>query len=340
MKILITGGAGFIGSALIRYIINHAQDSVINVDKLTYASNLQSLDSVKHNSRYFFEQVDICDKSKLIHIFDQYKPDVVIHLAAESHVDNSISNADQFIQTNIIGTYHLLEVSREYWSKLDNYRKPLFRFHHVSTDEVYGDLGYSDPPFTESSPYVPSSPYSATKASSDHLVRAWFRTYGLPVIITHSSNNYGPFQHKEKLIPKMILNALEGKSLPIYGNGMQIRDWLFVDDHVSALYEVVTKGKVGEAYNIGSNNEKYNIEIVKLICEYLEELVPTKKRAVKKYEDLITYIADRLGHDIRYSVDASKIFNELSWRPKESFESGLQKTVDWYVKNWQNKNRP
>lgn len=330
MKILVTGGAGFIGSAVIRYIINETQDTVINVDKLTYAANLASLKSIENSSRYFFEKVDICDKVALEYIFKQYSPDAVMHLAAETHVDRSIGCADTFIQTNIIGTYTLLEIARHYWNRLEDSQKTSFRFLYVSTDEVYGDLGSKELSFTETSPYAPSSPYSASKASSDHLVRAWRRTYGLPVIITHSSNNYGPFQCREKLIPLMILNALEGKKLPIYGDGLQIRNWLFVEDHARALYKVITIGKIGETYNIGSHTEKNNIEIVQTICHLLEEIVPNKPIGVTQYEHLIQYVTDRPGHDTHYAIDSTKITQELGWQSQESFESGIRKTVEWY----------
>lgn len=332
-KILVTGGAGFIGSAVVRHIINDTQDSVINVDKLTYAGNLESLEAVENNLRYAFEQVDICDKATLERVFNQYQPDAVMHLAAESHVDRSIDNAAAFIETNIVGTYTLLEVARGYWNNLPEERKSVFRFHHISTDEVYGDLEGTDDLFTETTPYAPSSPYSASKASSDHLVRAWLRTYGLPTIVTNCSNNYGSFHFPEKLIPLMILNALEGKKLPVYGNGMQIRDWLFVEDHARALYKVVTEGEVGETYNIGGHNEKTNIEVVRTICGLLEELVPNKPAGVAKYEDLITYVTDRPGHDVRYAIDATKIGNELGWKPQETFETGIRKTVEWYLNN-------
>ena len=332
-KIVITGGAGFIGSAVVRHIIENTQDSVVNVDKLTYAGNLESLESVENNPRYAFEQVDICDAKALARVFEQHQPDAVMHLAAESHVDRSISGAADFIQTNIVGTYTLLEVAKNYWHTLDEAKKSAFRFHHISTDEVYGDLEETDDLFTEATPYAPSSPYSASKASSDHLVKAWHRTYGLPTIITHSSNNYGFYQYPEKLIPFMTLNALEGKSLPVYGNGLQIRDWLFVEDHAKALYKVIKEGKVGETYNIGGNCEKANIEIVRTICSLLEELVPNKPEGVARYEDLITYVKDRPGHDVRYAIDATKIRCELGWKPQETFESGIRKTVEWYLNN-------
>ena len=333
MNILITGGSGFIGSALIRYIINQTQDSVINIDKLTYAANQSALKEVENNPRYAFEQIDICDLKAIESVFEKYQPDAVMHLAAESHVDRSISGAADFIQTNIVGTYTLLEVAKNYWHTLDEAKKSAFRFHHISTDEVYGDLEETDDLFTEATPYAPSSPYSASKASSDHLVKAWHRTYGLPTIITHSSNNYGFYQYPEKLIPFMTLNALEGKSLPVYGNGLQIRDWLFVEDHAKALYKVIKEGKVGETYNIGGNCEKANIEIVRTICSLLEELVPNKPEGVARYEDLITYVKDRPGHDVRYAIDATKIRCELGWKPQETFESGIRKTVEWYLNN-------
>ncbi|ERH26447.1 dTDP-glucose 4,6-dehydratase [Aggregatibacter sp. oral taxon 458 str. W10330] len=332
-KILVTGGAGFIGSAVVRHIIENTQDSVVNVDKLTYAGNLESLESVENNPRYTFEQVDICDAKALARVFEQHKPDAVMHLAAESHVDRSIDGPAAFIETNIVGTYTLLEATRAYWNTLSNEKKVAFRFHHISTDEVYGDLEGTDDLFTETTPYAPSSPYSASKASSDHLVRAWLRTYGLPTIVTNCSNNYGPFHFPEKLIPLMILNALDRKPLPVYGNGQQIRDWLFVEDHARALYKVVTEGKVGETYNIGGHNEKANIDVVRTICQLLEELVPNKPKGVVKYEDLITYVKDRPGHDVRYAIDATKINQELGWKPQETFESGIRKTVEWYLNN-------
>lgn len=331
--ILVTGGAGFIGSAVVRHIIESTQDNVVNVDKLTYAGNLESLESVENNPRYAFEQVDICDSKALLRVFEHHQPDAVMHLAAESHVDRSIDGPAAFIETNIVGTYTLLEAARAYWNTLNDERKAAFRFHHISTDEVYGDLEGTDDLFTETTPYAPSSPYSASKASSDHLVRAWLRTYGLPTIVTNCSNNYGPFHFPEKLIPLMILNALDGKPLPVYGNGQQIRDWLFVEDHARALYKVVTEGKVGETYNIGGHNEKANIDVVRTICRLLEELVPNKPEGVAKYEDLITYVKDRPGHDVRYAIDAAKIGRELGWRPQETFESGICKTVEWYLNN-------
>ena len=339
MKILVTGGAGFIGSAVIRHLIADTNHSVLNVDKLTYAGNLESLTDVEQSERYRFAQIDICDREALQKAFSEFQPDAVMHLAAESHVDRSIDGPGEFIHTNITGTYTLLEATRTYWSALDEAGKAAFRFQHISTDEVYGDLhGVSDL-FTESTPYAPSSPYSASKAASDHLVRAWQRTYGLPTLISNCSNNYGPYHFPEKLVPHMILNALHGKPLPVYGDGLQIRDWLYVDDHARALVEVCTKGKVGETYNIGGHNEKKNIEVVKSICALLEELAPERKLAgVTNYTDLITYVKDRPGHDARYAIDASKIERELGWVPQETFESGLRKTVAWYLANadwWQ-----
>ncbi|MBU2023284.1 MAG: dTDP-glucose 4,6-dehydratase [Gammaproteobacteria bacterium] len=339
MKILVTGGAGFIGSAVVRHIIQNTQNSVVNVDKLTYAGNLESLIEIDPSDKYVFEQVDICDKAELERVFGEHQPDFVMHLAAESHVDRSIDGPAAFIETNIIGTYTLLEVSRHYWQKLDGSRRELFRFHHISTDEVYGDLDGPEDFFTEETAYAPSSPYSASKASSDHLVRAWRRTYGLPTIVTNCSNNYGPYHFPEKLIPLVILNALKGKSLPVYGDGMQVRDWLYVEDHARALYKVITEGEVGETYNIGGHNEKTNIYVVQTICDLLEELVPNKPENVMSYIDLITYVKDRPGHDVRYAIDASKIERTLGWMPKESFETGLRKTVQWYLKNEQWWNR-
>lgn len=335
MKVLVTGGAGFIGSAVIRNIINNTSDSVINLDKLTYAGNLESLVEIETSERYLFEQVDICNRAELDRVFITHQPDAVMHLAAESHVDRSITGPAEFIQTNIVGTYHLLEAAREYWNTLDNSAKNTFRFHHISTDEVYGDLPHPDeqegelPLFTEKTPYAPSSPYSASKASSDHLVRAWLRTYSFPTIVTNCSNNYGPYHFPEKLIPLVILNALEGKDLPIYGKGDQIRDWLYVEDHARALYKVVTEGVIGETYNIGGHNEKQNIEVVQTICNILDTLVPKDK----KYAEQITYVTDRPGHDRRYAIDSSKMSSELNWTPVETFETGLRKTIEWYLAN-------
>ncbi|MFP1923597.1 dTDP-glucose 4,6-dehydratase [Lonsdalea quercina] len=331
MKILVTGGAGFIGSAVVRHIISNTSDAVVNVDKLTYAGNLESLTDVEDHERYAFVQADICDRAALDDIFQSHRPDAVMHLAAESHVDRSIDGPSAFIETNIVGTYTLLEAARAYWLSLNEAEQTRFRFHHISTDEVYGDLEGVDDLFTETTSYAPSSPYSASKASSDHLVRAWQRTYGLPTIVTNCSNNYGPYHFPEKLIPLMILNALEGKPLPVYGNGMQIRDWLFVEDHARALYTVVTTGEVGETYNIGGHNEKANIDVVKTICALLEERVPKKPDGVNQYQDLITYVKDRPGHDVRYAIDASKIARELGWKPQETFDSGIRKTVEWYL---------
>ncbi|MFP1805518.1 dTDP-glucose 4,6-dehydratase [Lonsdalea quercina] len=331
MKILVTGGAGFIGSAVVRHIISNTSDAVVNVDKLTYAGNLESLTEVEDHERYAFVQADICDRAALDDIFQSHRPDAVMHLAAESHVDRSIDGPAAFIETNIVGTYTLLEATRAYWLSLNEAEKSRFRFHHISTDEVYGDLEGVDDLFTETTSYAPSSPYSASKASSDHLVRAWQRTYGLPTIVTNCSNNYGPYHFPEKLIPLIILNALEGKPLPVYGNGMQIRDWLFVEDHARALYTVVTTGEVGETYNIGGHNEKANIDVVKTICALLEERVPKKPDGVNQYQDLITYVKDRPGHDVRYAIDASKIARELGWKPQETFDSGILKTVEWYL---------
>ncbi len=331
----MTGGAGFIGSAVIRHIIDNTQDLVVNLDKLTYAGNLESLKSVDSNDRYKFERVDICDRAALDRVFSQHKPDAVMHLAAESHVDRSITGPAEFIQTNIVGTYNLLEAAREYWNTLNEGAKKSFRFHHISTDEVYGDLPHPDeqegelPLFTEETSYAPSSPYSASKASSDHLVRAWLRTYGFPTIVTNCSNNYGPYHFPEKLIPLVILNALEGKDLPIYGKGDQIRDWLYVEDHARALYKVVTEGIVGETYNIGGHNEKQNIEVVKSICSILDILVPKDSL----YSEQITFVADRPGHDRRYAIDSSKMSAKLNWTPVETFETGLRKTVQWYLDN-------
>lgn len=333
MKLLITGGAGFIGSAVIRHVIQNTNHDVVNLDKLTYAGNLESLADVSSSGRYCFEQVDICDRVAVDRVLIQHRPDAIMHLAAESHVDRSIDGPADFIETNIVGTYTLLEATRSYWNSLPAEQKTSFRFHHISTDEVYGDLEGTTDLFTEATSYAPSSPYSATKASSDHLVRAWHRTYNLPVVITNCSNNYGPFHFPEKLIPLMILNALEGKPLPVYGKGEQVRDWLYVEDHARALFKVVTEGKVGETYNIGGHNEKQNIEVVHMICKLLEELAPEKPTSVLQYADLIIYVTDRPGHDLRYAIDASKIQKELGWVPQETFETGIRKTVQWYLNN-------
>lgn len=333
MKILVTGGAGFIGSAVVRHIVQNTQDVVLNVDKLTYAGNLESLASVHGHERYTFSQTDICDRQALDGLLANFQPDAIMHLAAESHVDRSISGPAAFIETNIIGTYQLLEATRQYWNTLPDNKKQAFRFHHISTDEVYGDLEGTEDLFLETTSYAPSSPYSASKASSDHLVRAWHRTYGLPVVVTNCSNNYGPYHFPEKLIPLIIQNALAGKALPVYGNGHQIRDWLFVEDHARALYKVVTEAAVGETYNIGGHNEQKNIDVVKAICELLEDLAPTKPQGIKHYQDLITYVTDRPGHDLRYAIDASKIQKDLGWVPQESFETGLRKTIEWYLSN-------
>lgn len=346
-KILVTGGAGFIGSAVVRYLINDTGHSVVNLDKLTYAGNLESLFSVSNSPRYAFEQVDICDAAEVKRVFAEHQPDLVMHLAAESHVDRSIDGPGEFIQTNLVGTYVLLEAARAYWQGLDDERRKAgFRFHHISTDEVYGDLPHPNDPvspaqgkgvnlplFTESTAFAPSSPYSASKAGSDHLVRAWHRTYGLPVVITNCSNNYGPFHFPEKLVPLVILNGLEGKPLPIYGKGDQIRDWLYVEDHARALVLVATRGKVGETWNIGGHNEKQNIEVVETICAILDELVPSTSSY--SYKSLVTHVTDRPGHDRRYAIDASKIQRELGWTPQETFETGLRKTVQWYLDNQQ-----
>jgi dTDP-glucose 4,6-dehydratase len=332
-RILVTGGAGFIGSAVVRHILENTADSVVVVDKLTYAGNLASLAPVAGDNRFAFEQVDICDREALKKVFATYEPAVVMHLAAESHVDRSIDGPAVFIETNIIGTYNLLETAREFWNGLTGDKKAHFRFHHISTDEVYGDLHSSDDFFTETTPYAPSSPYSASKASSDHLVRAWQRTYGLPALVTNCSNNYGPYHFPEKLIPLIILNAIAGKALPVYGDGQQIRDWLYVEDHARALYLVATQGQPGETYNIGGHNERKNLDVVTTICDLLEELVPVKPTGISQYRDLITFVTDRPGHDLRYAIDASKIQRELGWTPCETFESGIRKTVEWYLAN-------
>ena len=331
MKILITGGAGFIGSAVIRHIIQNTNNQVLNIDKLTYAGNLESLKEIDQHSNYEFKQIDICDTEQITAAIDAFQPHAIMHLAAESHVDRSIDGPAAFIQTNIVGTYTLLEAARKYWMGLDAEAQQNFRFHHISTDEVYGDLEGTTDLFTETTSYAPSSPYSASKASSDHLVRAWHRTYGLPVIVTNCSNNYGPYHFPEKLIPLVILNALDAKPLPVYGNGQQIRDWLFVEDHARALYKVVTEGVVGETYNIGGHNEKQNIEVVKTICKILDELKPQANG--QAYASLITFVKDRPGHDLRYAIDATKIQNELGWTPTETFETGIRKTVEWYLNN-------
>jgi dTDP-glucose 4,6-dehydratase len=338
MKILVTGGAGFIGSAVVRHIIENTSDEVRVIDCLTYAGNLESLAPVAGNERYSFSQTDITDAKSVAEQFSDFRPDIVMHLAAESHVDRSIDGPAAFIQTNLIGTFTLLEAARQYWSALDTAQKQAFRFHHISTDEVYGDLHGTDDLFTEETPYAPSSPYSASKAGSDHLVRAWNRTYGLPVVVTNCSNNYGPYHFPEKLIPLTILNALAGKPLPVYGNGEQIRDWLYVEDHARALYKVATEGRSGETYNIGGHNERKNIDVVRTICAILDKVVEQKPGNISQFADLITFVKDRPGHDLRYAIDAAKIQRDLGWVPEETFESGIEKTVHWYLNNttwWQ-----
>lgn len=338
MNILVTGGAGFIGSAVVRFLIEHTEHQVLNLDKLTYAGNLQSLAAVSGHPRYQFVQQDICDQNALMALLREFRPHIIMHLAAESHVDRSIDGPGEFIQTNVMGTFSLLQAARQYYQQLDHETRSKFRFHHISTDEVFGDLHGTDDLFTEHTPYAPSSPYSASKAASDHLVRAWHRTYGLPVVLSNCSNNYGPYHFPEKLIPLMILNALAGKPLPVYGDGKQIRDWLYVEDHARALYRVATQGTPGESYNIGGHNEKQNIEVVRAICDLLEELAPEKPAGVAQYRDLITFVTDRPGHDVRYAIDAGKISTELNWQPAETFDSGLRKTVLWYLHNqawWQ-----
>ncbi|VAW76734.1 dTDP-glucose 4,6-dehydratase [hydrothermal vent metagenome] len=333
MKFLVTGGAGFIGSAVIRHLINDLGFEVVNIDKLTYAGNLESLRDIENSPKYIFEKIDVCDSEKMLRVMQQYQPDKIMHLAAESHVDRSIDGPADFIQTNIVGTYIMLDVARQFWASLPEHKKTEFRFHHISTDEVYGDLDGADDLFTEDTSYAPSSPYSASKASSDHLVRAWHRTYGLPIIITNCSNNYGPYQFPEKLVPLVILNAISGKPIPIYGQGNQTRDWLHVEDHARALVKVVLEGNDGETYNIGGHNEKTNLEVVTAICRILDEIIPIDRGEFNMYEQLITYVKDRPGHDMRYAIDAAKIDKELDWRPEESFETGIRKTITWYLNN-------
>ena len=333
MKILVTGGAGFIGSSVIRSIMDKTNFEVLNIDKLTYAGNLNSLSDIDGSPRYFHEKVDICDRPALEKIFRKHKPSCVMHLAAETHVDRSITKPAKFLDTNVIGTFNLLATAKDYYKGMSGTNKRLFRFHHISTDEVFGDLPITNDYFSETTPYSPSSPYSASKAAADHLVRAWGRTYGLPVLITNCSNNYGPYQFPEKLIPNVILNAILGKPISIFGNGLQIRDWLFVEDHAAALIKVIAEGKIGETYNIGGYNQKTNLEVVESICELLEELVPEKPAGIRSYRDLIVHVEDRPGHDLRYAIDASKIKSELMWMPKETFETGLYKTVNWYLEN-------
>jgi dTDP-glucose 4,6-dehydratase len=338
MKILVTGGAGFIGSAVVRHIIENTQDDVRVVDCLTYAGNLESLASVAQNERYSFSRTDITDAQGIAGQFSEFQPDIVMHLAAESHVDRSIDGPAAFIQTNLIGTFTLLEAARHYYQSLNEAQKQRFRFHHISTDEVYGDLHGTDDLFTEETSYAPSSPYSASKAGSDHLVRAWNRTYGLPVVVTNCSNNYGPYHFPEKLIPLTILNALAGKPLPVYGNGEQVRDWLYVEDHARALYKVATEGHSGETYNIGGHNERKNIDVVRTICAILDKVVEQKPGNISHFADLITFVKDRPGHDLRYAIDAAKVQRDLGWVPEETFESGIEKTVHWYLNNqtwWQ-----
>lgn len=331
MQIIVTGGAGFIGSALIRFLIRNTEHKVINIDSLTYAGNIKALENIPNNKRYKFYHANICDRDKMAEIFDENDPDLIMHLAAESHVDRSIEGPLVFLETNIMGTATLLETARSWLARQSDIKQKSFKFQHISTDEVYGDLE-DNAFFLETTPYQPSSPYSASKAASDHLVRAWHRTYKLPIIITNCSNNYGPHQFPEKLIPVIIKNALAGNSLPVYGNGLQVRDWLYVDDHVKALWIVAKSGVLGETYNIGGFNEKTNIEVVKTICTILDEIKPAKSKI--SYQELISYVKDRPGHDTRYAIDASKINTELGWYPEESFESGIRKTIEWYLDEW------
>lgn len=338
-KILVTGGAGFIGSAFIRHVIKNTSHSIFNIDKLNYASNLQNLKNIESSKRYFFEKLDISNASKIQKILKKFQPDIILHLAAETHVDRSIDSPVEFLKTNVIGTFVMLEETRKYYSNLSNNKKKNFRFHHVSTDEVFGDLNNKNDLFREETSYAPSSPYSASKASSDHFVRAWQRTFKLPTLITNCSNNYGPYQYPEKLIPLVIMNALNGNELPVYGNGKQIRDWLYVDDHAKALLQVALNGKIGETYNIGGHNEIENIEVVKKICNILDKLYPSKIKGLKKYQQLINFVDDRPGHDKKYAIDATKIKKKLKWKPQETFETGIEKTVKWYLENriWYNK---
>jgi len=329
-KILVTGGAGFIGSAVVRHLVNNLNCSVVNVDKLTYAGNLSSLSSVDQNPLYSFEYADINDRSLITVILDKHQPDAIMHLAAESHVDRSIDGPSDFIQTNIVGTYSLLECARSYWRQLSSSKQDDFRFHHISTDEVFGTLGETDS-FTEETAYDPRSPYSASKASSDHLVRAWHETFGLPVVLSNCSNNYGPYHFPEKLIPLMIIKALKGEKLPVYGTGENIRDWLYVDDHANALCKILFEGKKGESYNVGGNAEVSNLDVVRNICRLLDELSP--RPGMSRYEEQIDFVADRPGHDYRYAIDSTKIRNELGWKPIETFETGLRRTVEWYLAN-------
>ena len=332
MKFLITGGLGFIGSNLIRFLLKDNNHEILNLDKITYASNINTNKYFSSNKLYSFKKGDISDKGLLISLLDEFQPDFIMNLAAESHVDRSINEPDTFINTNILGTFNLLSTAKEYWENLKGEKKGRFRFHHISTDEVYGSIEDAKL-FTESSPYNPSSPYAASKASSDHLVRAWYKTYGLPILISNCSNNYGPYQHPEKLIPLMILNALNNKDLPIYGDGLQVRDWLYVEDHVKALYQIILNGKVGETYNIGGNNQIKNIEIVKIICDYLDNQFRFESKISESHNNLIKYVKDRPGHDICYGINASKIMTELNWEPKITFEIGIKKTIQWYLSN-------
>ena len=335
MRILVTGGAGFIGSALVRYLLADGIE-VINFDKLTYAANLESLKSVENNPAYHFIQADVCDASALKDAFTRYSPDAIMHLAAESHVDRSIEGPADFIQTNIVGTFRVLEAASEYWRSLEPAKRDNFRLHHISTDEVFGSLSNDDPPFTVDHPYDPRSPYSASKAASDHLVRSWFHTYGLPVVLSNCSNNYGPWQFTEKLIPLMILSGLKGRALPVYGNGLNMRDWLHVDDHAAALAAIVQKGRLGETYLVGGNAEFTNIDVVRMICKLLDELAPTSAHV--PHESLITYVEDRPGHDFRYAIDDKITREELDWKPRFDFEQGLKDTIQWYLDNrdwWQ-----